>query len=103
MRRSRHASLHRWKPIGNPQQLYAQQESGISRRVQVISACLSILAMASLLVLQVTGDLNEITSEVFADRKFTTSELFLVWAAIGLILYTLTKRAQARGAGKLSP
>ncbi len=82
-------------PSRNPS-LYAEQQSGISRPVQIISACLSILAMSALLILQVSGDLEEITGKLFAERRFTTSELFLVWVLIGSVLYALTKRAMHR-------
>ncbi|MHC5065438.1 MAG: APC family permease [Planctomycetota bacterium] len=78
-------------------ELYSEQQSGISRPLQVLSAWLSILSMGTLLVLQVLGDLDEITGKLFADRKFTTTELFLVWVLIGSGLYAITRRSAKTG------
>jgi hypothetical protein len=61
-----------------------------------------MLAMGSLIVLQVTDDAATLArlslSQRIAQRSLTTLELCLAWAVIGALLYALGRRGARPGA-----
>ena len=67
-------------PRANPE-LYASVTLRLPRAVQVISAVLSILAMGTLIVLQLTGE-----------GALKLIELVVFWGAIGAVLYRVSAR-----------
>ena len=86
-------------PRSNPA-LFRSVTARIPIGVQRLAAIFSMLAMAGLLVLQVTRDLRTLAElslpERIAHRSVTTLELCLAWAVAGATIYLLGRRQAAR-------
>jgi amino acid transporter len=88
-------------PRKNPS-LFRQVTARVPLGLQRAAAVLSMLAMGSLIVLQVTDDAATLArlslSQRIAQRSLTTLELCLAWAVIGALLYALGRRGARPGA-----
>jgi len=86
-------------PRSNPA-LFRSVTSRIPIGVQRLSALFSMLAMAGLLLVQVTSDLRTLSAlslrERIAHGSVTTLELCLAWAIAGAVIYLLGRRQGAR-------
>lgn len=82
-------------PITN-RELYDSVTLPLSRGAQILAALLSVIAMGTLIVLQLANDLDVLGRQSFLQRlqnaSLTTIELVLFWGAIGAVLYTLARR-----------
>lgn len=82
-------------PQRNPK-LNSEITIGMPVWLQRSGALLSVLAMAGLIVVQVTQDLHTLKAtslrERIANHSLTSIELGLVWAAVGAALYLLARR-----------
>ncbi len=86
-------------PRSNPA-LFRSVTVRIPIGVQRLSAVLSILAMAGLLLVQVIQDLRTLARlslpERIASRSVTTLELCLAWGIVGIAIYLLGRRQAVR-------
>ncbi|HKF44519.1 MAG TPA: amino acid permease [Thermoanaerobaculia bacterium] len=86
-------------PSRNPD-LFAQVTVRVPLWLQRAGAILSMLAMAALIVLQVSDDLSTLSSLSFSQRlaqgRVTAVELCAAWGLIGALLYALGRRGRAR-------
>jgi len=96
-------------PRRNPA-LYATVSVAIPRGVQRAAGGVSLLAMGTLVGLQVWGDLRTLATrslrERLADGTLTAVELTLVWGAVGALLYAAARRGAAAAqpaAGRVEP
>lgn len=78
-------------PARNPR-LYAEVRTNIPRWLQLVSAWFSIIAMLSLLTVQIVQDFASIIGTSISERDLTTVELFGIWVVIGLILFSVRRR-----------
>lgn len=81
-------------PRRNPN-LYGEIAIGIPAWLQRAAACLSALAMAALIVVQVVQDLRVLTTQSLSERiaghSLTSLELALVWSVVGAALYVVAR------------
>jgi amino acid transporter len=83
--------LPRWNP-----QLYGEITVRIPRWVLLGSAVLSVIAMGSMIAVQVFQDVVTLMTQTLHERlvkhTLTSLELAIVWAAVGAALYALGRR-----------
>jgi amino acid transporter len=83
--------LPRWNP-----QLYSEITIGLPVWLQRGAALLSVLAMATLLGVQIFQDVRTLSAQSLSDRianhSLTSLELVIVWSAVGAVLYALARR-----------
>ena len=86
-------------PRANPP-LFASVTVRIPIAVQRTAACLSLLTMGGLILVQAIGDLSTLSRLSLAERisrhALTTLELCAMWAVVGAAIYALGRRRGAR-------
>ena len=92
-------------PRANPA-LYASVTIPLPSAIQRISAVISLLAMGTLIVVQLAGDWTVLTRLSFRQRieqaSLTTVELIVFWSAIGAALYVIAAKRRQRMGGRSS-
>jgi amino acid transporter len=87
-------------PRANPA-LYASVTLPMPLVVQRIAATISLLAMGTLIVVQLTSDVEILRRLSFRERianaSLTTIELAVFWGAIGAVLYAIAARRRRIG------
>jgi amino acid transporter len=83
--------LPRWNP-----KLNSEITIGLPVWLQRGAALLSVLAMATLLGVQILQDVRTLLAQSLSDRitnhSLTSLELVIVWSAVGAVLYALARR-----------
>lgn len=83
--------LPRWNP-----KLNSEITIGLPVWLQRGAALLSVLAMATLLGVQILQDVRTLQAQSLSDRitnhSLTSLELVIVWSAVGAVLYALARR-----------
>jgi APA family basic amino acid/polyamine antiporter len=86
-------------PRRNPK-LYDSATTWVPRSWQVAAACLSVVSMAALILLQFGADLRTLLTSSFAERvaghSLTSLELLAAWSALGAVLYLVARRHSVR-------
>ena len=86
-------------PGRNPT-VYAEVQSRVPRKIQVLAAGTSVLALVSLVGLRFKDDLVLMFASSWSERvnalQFTSLELLVVWAVIGLALFQWTVARRGR-------
>jgi len=81
-------------PRRNPE-LHAQVKARIPRRVQLVAAWVSVLALGTLVLLSLGADVRRILGTSFAERirvlDLTSVELLVAWGALGMALFRLSR------------
>ncbi len=87
--------LPRWN-----RKLYDEISVGIPRSITYGSAVLSVIAMGSMIAVQIIQDVETLSTQSLRDRivqhSLTSLELAIVWSLIGAVLYAFARLGQSR-------
>src|SRR5258705_1604791 len=90
--------LPRWNPP-----LFNEIKVNIPQRLQRVAAVVSVLTMGLLIVIQLMGDAETLSTQTLSERitnhSLTSIELIVVWSIVGAVLYGV---ARLRGGRELS-
>jgi amino acid transporter len=91
--------LPRWNPS-----LFNEIKVNIPQRLQRVAAVVSVLTMGLLIVIQLMGDAQTLSTQTLSERitnhSLTSIELIVVWSIVGAVLYGVARLRVGRELSK---
>jgi APA family basic amino acid/polyamine antiporter len=91
--------LPRWNPP-----LFNEIKVNIPQRLQRVAAVVSVLTMGLLIVIQLMGDAETLSTQTLGERitnhSLTSIELIVVWSIVGAVLYGVARLRAGRELSK---
>src|SRR6266850_3701663 len=91
--------LPRWNPP-----LFNEIKVNIPQRLQRVAAVVSVLTMGLLIVIQLMGDAETLSTQTLSERitnhSLTSIELIVVWSIVGAVLYGVARLRAGRELSK---